>query len=128
MGYATCRPGSCLSYWLLPLSAWDFKQMMSYLEVQALFNMEFKWGIYYLWLQSSFGFHLVLDLQIPNHGTWYIIWVVIKIMVAFWVLSILGDPTGDHNFDNQPCSTFYWLARDPALWLARHRCCCVFWT
>ena len=35
------------------------------------------------------------------------IWVVVKIMVLFWVPSILGavnnrDPKRDHNFDNHP--------------------------
>ena len=31
-------------------------------------------------------------------------WVVVKIMVPFWVLSIivLGDPKGDHRFENHP--------------------------
>ena len=38
------------------------------------------------------------------------IWLVVKSMVPFWVLSIirhyyLGDPEGDHNFDNHPYET-----------------------
>ena len=37
------------------------------------------------------------------------IWVVVKITVPFWVLSIirnLGDPKGDHNFDNHPYGVY----------------------
>ena len=49
-----------------------------------------------------------------REGDWVYkpMWVVVKIMILFWVLNIvrhnyLGDPQGDHNFDNHPCGSVF---------------------
>ena len=53
-----------------------------------------------------------IDIDVDIDIYRFIKWVVVRIMVPFWVLSItrhllLGDPKGDHNFENHP--SWFWL-------------------